>query len=1065
MDEPIEYSTELGNFFKKLGFNENEINFGLCVRNLNAVASDLIKLDSKREFFTTECEKQLKELSENITGPFKPVNRGGLGNELYRLFVHIAENEMTEEVGYLCALFVYSQLNTLLITGHTASPNVKTNRSRLRVFIEKVSKKAILLNEYSESENSIVDAEILLADVIANDKIEEHKKTAILLGNIYKAIRGNNDFSVMNKKRVGPAEPKLSVKRYKGPVKSTGGRGGKTPEKIDITNIYNFSKTVYAEEPTIEASSAIVHEVYETTETILYDRKEAKRHTQTKSAIENNYPQCHRRVLKNKEAKYFYKQLLVQYEQAIEYEQKKAILGMLFVLLLGLDDTWLSDIVIVDEINDFQQLDKRKILVAITGYFQFQQIELPHAYQPKKQNFPFIVSQENQLLTLPLPETLIPLLIDFKSMTSSSKFNIDSAIYDLEFNKMRGKLNRRFTNDKLREFTFNLYYRHSSKDEIYATLLKPISPYLIPASCYYSYTNFKVLEKIHTNAFTKVFGKCVPNTNNENDIYIGSKICIDDEKIKKWLVTLQSDLKNTIKGNRTLEELVLAHNNYVLYVSTLLLITTSHRPVNDIFHDRNHIFIDDRFALVGDKSVGINHNLRLVTLCNTAKQQLTYYINHLKNFSNRLSKFDTKTAGKLTALIAPSKKQSLPFLLLLNINNKGEINTSGVSKKVIENYWVELGLPTNFYRHYMCTALKNNDTKRELINFFMGHFMAGQNVISPSSPIKPKLLIEKLADEIEKVVSDLGLRALKGMSDGNTVASESDDKIIPLCFPKKYDFGIVKRLEKSKGKVKEAKNLTSAYIKQKHPEFFNDTKKALSDFALNKMKDYAISEGKLLNSLILNEFNKAIKKRARLSNRKPERIFYMSSGHEKSALTAGFAMHAQQYLVFKSIISQVAISEVAYSKINEKKCVHKLTLVYLHCLSEDLPYDLSVTDFYHLIKQQQKTINDALCFEHYFKKHGVIRYFPNIQSALLIRKLKSNLSKVVPSKKTIEIAMVKIMAALHKQNSLIPSSLAQLRKVVATGWIFNHSPTFHAYRKLQVFHALPLNIRNLENKS
>lgn len=1063
MDSPTEQSTAICDFFTNLGFIQNEINFGLCVRNLIAVAPELIKLDERRDFFTIECEKQLKELSENIIGPFKPVNRGGLGNDLYRLFIHIAENEMTEDVGYLCALFVYSQLNASLITGHTASPNVKTNRGRLRVFIEKVSKKAILLNEYIESESRIVDAEKLLADVIENDKIEEHKKTAILLGNIYKAVIGNNDFSVMNEKKVGPTEPRLSIKRYKGPVKLTRGKSGKTPQTTDMNTPYNFSKTVYADEPTIEASSPIFHEVYETTETILCDRKEAKRHTQTKSAIENNYPQNHRRVLKNKEAKYFYKQLLIQYERVIEYEEKKSILGMLFVLLLGLDDTWLSDIVIVDEINDFQQLDKRKILVSTKGLFQFQQIGLPHAYRPKKQNFPFIVSQENQLITLALPKSLIPLLINFKSMMSSSEFNIDRTIYDLEFNKMRGKLNRRFTNDKLREFTFNLYYRHANKDEVYASLLKHESPYLIAASCYYTSVNFKVLEKIHTNVFTKIFGECVPNINNESDIYIGSKLCIDAEKIKEWLVTLRSDVKYTIKGNRTLEELVLAHNNYVLYVSTLLLITTCHRPVNDIFHDRNHIFIDDGFALVGDKSVGINHNLRLVTLCSTAKQQLTYYINHLNNFSNRLSKFDIKAAGKLKALITPNKKQYLPFLLLLNINKKGEINTSGVGNKAIEYYWVELGLPANFYRHYMCTALKNNDTKREMINFYMGHFMTGQNVLSPSSPIRPKLLIEKLSDEIEKVVSDLGMRALKGMSDGNTVSSESDDNIIPLCFPKKYDFGIAKRLEKSKGKVKEAKNLTSAYIEQKHPEFYNDTKKALSDFALNKMKDYSISEGKHLNSLVLNEFNKAIKKRARLTNRKPERIFYMSSGHEKSALTDGFAMHAQQYLVFKSIISQVAISEIAYSTINEKKCVDKLILVYLHCLSVDLPYDLSVTDFYHLIKQQQKTINDAVCFEHYFKNHGVIRYFPNIQSALLIRKLKSNLSKVVPSKKTIEIAMVKIMAALHKQNSLIPSSLAQLKKVVATGWIFNQSPAFHAYRKLQVFHALPSNIRNLEN--
>ena len=1066
LDNKHNVKPSIFDFLSKLEIDPANKNFGLLIRNLNAIVPDLTKIDVKREFFSVECEAQLHELSSMTFGPFKPLKKGVLGNQLNHLLVHITEYEMKDDVCYLTALFIYSQLNKGLLTGHTASPLVKTNRLRLRVFIEQVSKHKIVLNDSIETENGLVDAEKLLATVIKNDKIEEHKKTAILLSNIYKAIKGNHNFSIMNKKKSGPTQPKLNQKQYKGPVKSKSGGSKKTPKPSDITDIYNFSKTVYADKPEIEASSAVVHQVYETTETALFERKEANRHTQTKSAIENNYPQNHRRVLKNKEAKHFYTQLIIQYEQHHEFEQKKAILGMLFVLLIGLDDTWLSDIVIVDEINNFQFLNKRKILISKTGHVQFQQIELPHAYLPKKQNLAFLASQENQIITLPLPKSLISLLIDIKSMMYSSEFKIDKDIYDIEFNKMRSKLKRRFTNDKLREFTFNLYYRQSNEDEVYATLLKPVSPYLIPSSCYYASANLDTLVKTHTEAFTKVFGECVPNINTENNIYIGSKLCIDTEKIKTWFATLQAEVKKTKKGNRTLDALILAHNNFVLYVSTLLLFTTSHRPVTDIFHDRNHIFIDDGFALISDKSVDINHNLRLVTLCYTAKKHLKYYIKHLNNISNRISKFDMNTAGKLKALTEPNKKQSLPFLLLLNIDKNGEIKTSGVNKKTLEHYWKDLKLPANFYRHFMNTALKENGNKRELINFFMGHFLTGQNVLSPSSPIKTKLLIEKLSTEVEKVANALDLRALKGISSGNLDIKEANKEInIQPIFPKKQAFGITKRLEKTKGKLKEAKQLASAYITQKHPVFFNDSKKALTKSSLNKIKDYTMQEGKGLNSLILNEFNKAIKKRARLSNRKPERLFFMSSGHEKSALADGFAIHAQQYLVFKTTISKIAINEIAYSNISEKKCVDKLIWVYLHCLSIDLPYDLPITDFYHLIKQPHGIVNNAVYFEYYFKSHGVIRYFPNNLSTMLIRKLKSNLSKTAPSKKTTCTALAKIMTALHKQNSLIPTSLTQLKKVAETGWIFNESPAFHAQRKLQVFHALPVNIRNLEKNN
>jgi len=1069
MNESIKGCTALYNFLEKLDVNKNEESYGLVIRHLHAIAPQLKKLDVRREFFTVECEIQLNELSKSITAPFKPIEIGLSDNQLYSLFVHITENEMKAEVSYLCALFVYSQLNTTLLTGHTASPNVKTNRARLRVFIEKVNKQSILLNEYTESDNNIADAEKLLADVIKDDKIEEHKKTAILLGNIYKAVIGNNDFSVMNQKKIGPVEPKPINKRYKGTVKPASGGSGKVTETGDISDIYNFSKTVYVDKPGADAGAAITYEVYETPETSLMNINEAKRFAQTKSAMENNYPQNHQRVLKNKEAKYFYKKLLCQFELVDGLEQKKSILGMIFILLIGLDDTWLHDIVIVDEINDYHQLNQGKILISTLGYMQFYQIEIPHAYTPTKSDFPFLVSKKNQVLTLPLPLTIIPILLEIKTMMNSPDFSVDKVIYEVEFTKMRTKLKRRFTNDKLREFSFNLYYRQSNNDEVVATLLKPVSPYLIPSSCYYTSVNSIELEETHVDGFTSVFGECAPLHNNDYDIYIGSKLCINAEKIQQWLLTLKSSNENNIKGNRTIESLVLAHNNYVLYVSTVLLITTGHRPVNDVFDNRNHIFIDDGFALIGDKAVSKNHDLRLVVLCETAKQQIKFYQEHLKNMSNRISKFDTDThlnvAGKLKALIDPNTKQSLPFLLLLDINVKGGIQTAGVCKKDIENYWSELGLPANFYRHFMCTALKNNKNQRVLINFFMGHFSIGQDVLSPFSPIKPKLVVEKLSTEIEKIVKKLNLQAVKGMSDGKNNLNEPDSSInIPSFFPTKSLFGISKRFENRKIKVQKAKKSASKYLESKHPNFYLNTKKTLSDFALDKMRDHAMSESTGLKSLILNEFNIAIKKRARLSHRKPERLFFLMSGHEKSTLINDSALRAQQFLVFKEIILRVAINKIAPTKENKKKCVDKLILVYLHCLSKDLPYILSIADFHHLIKQEHTLVKGALCFEFTFKNHGLVRYFPNSQSASLIQKLKLNLSKSVPSKKTIDKALGKIMVKLHKQNTLFPKSLIQLKKVAQTGWIFNDSPLFHAYRNKEVCHPLPIDIRNLENK-
>lgn len=1066
MNEYYKDYTALYDFLEKLDINVNAENLGLVIRNLIAVAPQLIKLDEIREFFTVECETQLNELASIYTGPFKSLSKRILDKELYSLLVHLPEYKMTKKVICLAALFIYSQLNTNLLTGHTASPNVKTNRARLRIFIEKVSKDVISLHEYIKDEKGIVDAERLLKNVVVNNKIEEHCKTAILLGNIYKAIIGNNNFSTMNKKKTGPAEPKQPVKSHPHTFKPTSGGSGKIPHTGDISDIFNFSKTCYTEKPDLEASSSISYVIYETPETTIINKNEANRYSQVKSSIENNYPQNHQRVLKNKEAKVFYKKLLCQFEMVDGIEQKKSILGMIFILLIGLDDTWLHDIMIIDEINDYHQLNKGKILVSTSGYIQFYQIELPHIYHPQKKEFNYLKSHKNQIVTLPLPLSIIPILFEIKASMVSSEFKIDKKIYDEEFTKMRGKLKKRFKNDKLREFSFNLYYRESGEDEVYATFLKPVSPYLIPSSCYYASANLKVLETIHTTSFTKVFGECAPPIESNSDRYIGSKLCIDITKIKQWLLTLKLDIESNIRGNRTPTELVSTHNNYVLYVSTVLLITTGHRPVNDIFDNRNHLFIDDGFALIGDKAVGKNHDLRMVTLCKTAKQQINFYQEHLKNMSNRISKFDIDTAGKLKALIEPNQKQSLPFLLLLNIDKNDEIKTTGVCKKSIENYWSDLGLPANFYRHFMCDALKKNNVKREIVNFYMGHFSSGQNLLSPFSPIKPKLMIEKLSTEIERVVNKLNLQAVKGMSDTKHYASKLNKCInAPLIFPKKSLFGISKRLETRSSKVQTAKELAMEYLEKIHPTFYLKTKKELSDIALDKMKDYAMSESNGLKSLILNEFNTAIKKRARLSHRKPERLFFLKSGYEKSILTNDSALRAQQYLVFREIILRVAIDSVALQKSNKKKCVDKLVWIYLHCLSKDLPYFLSIAEFHHLIKQECNFINDALCYESTFKNHGLVRYFPNSQSALLIRKLKLNLSKSAPSKQTISIAEKNIMANLHKKDDLIPKTLEKLKKVIKIGWLFNDSPIFHAYRNKEVYLPLPSYIRVLEKNN
>jgi hypothetical protein len=210
------------------------------------------------------------------------------------------------------------------------------------------------------------------------------------------------------------------------------------------------------------------------------------------------------------------------------------------------------------------------------------------------------------------------------------------------------------------------------------------------------------------------------------------------------------------------------------------------------------------------------------------------------------------------------------------------------------------------------------------------------------------------------------------------------------------------------------------------------------------------------------EYNKAIKKKAKLRNLKPERQFYTHFSYEKSVFTDQFVIGAQSYYITEKEISNMVISKVVHSNTSDKKCVEPLVLVYLHCLLIDLPFALSPTNFYHLIKGESIVYNDLICFEYTQEKLGVIRYFPNSFSLLLINKLRGQLSKVVPSKVTINIAQTKILTELHKKNKIFPKSLPEFKKVTGTGCIFNQSPAFNEYRKGKIFKQLPTKIRKLE---
>jgi hypothetical protein len=1055
---------ELQCILDKLKIDTNQAGFLIFIRNFNALIPHLIKVDTQRKYFTEYCLQALSDLSSEFEGPIFHRRTIATNSHISRLIFNFDTNKIAGTVSALLALFIISQLNEELITGHHASPLVKTNQCRLRVLIEKVAKGIIKVERADNAADAFVDIEKWLNEIALSDISEESCKAALLFGNIFTAVEGNNNFSTVNKKN-NENKPftgnKAPHKRYPRLVKFNFGSKKKSHPRDDITET---SCCVFIEKPDVEASAATIHEVCDYTKKEVLSEKEAKRFSRAKRAIENSYVQHHHRVLQEAEAYAFYTELLRRFDSADSDEQIKSIFAMMILLLVAVDDTWLNEIVIVDTLNHHEHLDKYKIVISTLGYVQFLQFDLPHSYHVTAKDYPYLKSHEYPLITLPLPLTLIPLIIKVKSLLDSPQFRFDKSVYEREFRKISATFNKRFSHDKMREFTFNLYYRESDNDEVIATFLNAISPYIPPSSCYYASIQLRQLVNIHTDSFTRVFGKLVPPLEIDNKVYIGSELCIDAEKIKVWLKTLVGPVKDALIGCRTIEDLVSAHNTYVLYVTTILLILTGHRPVNDVFDNRNHFFTESGFILIGDKAVGVNHTLRMVPLCDTAIKQVEIYLAHLERIAKRISRFDKKTAGKLKALIQPNKKQSLPFLSLLSIDKNNCIQMSGVSETLIEEYWSELKLPVNFYRHLMCTEIKNKSINREKINFFMGHYMSGQNPIGQDSPVKSKYLIQELSSVVEEIARELDITPLKGISDGHQNHAEQDMIFdIPPVFPKTKRLGIKERLSKTKLIREKAKNAVSEYLANIHPDFDSITHKKLTNTEINHIKSHVMSSPKKLRQLMFHFFNLAIKKRARSANRATESQFYTRLSSEKSALNDNFELNAQAYCLLYAEMSVLINTKFVFAEVHAKNRVEQLALVYLYCLLVDLPYDLSIKDFYELIISDVKQLHNAQYFELINKKKAFFRYFPSVHSLLLIKKLKVQFTSWSPSRKTITNGVTRVLTALNKKNQLLPATLRAYEKVARAGSIINQSPAFDKQRKKQAFHDLPPNIRTLEN--
>ena len=573
----------------------------------------------------------------------------------------------------------------------------------------------------------------------------------------------------------------------------------------------------------------------------------------------NNYPQEHSSVLNDLEASALYDFLLKRYTTQKESE-KKSCFSILLMLTIGLDFTWLKYVKIVTELS--QLSSERTIYITTDGVF-FYNVANPQDKKSSNKKTYIGKSVHSKTLQLALPNSMIFIIQEqYNSAISNEILDLDSDSINKTFDAIRHKLGRRFTRYTVRDYAFNLFYRQTG-DEVIATFLCPISNYTIPTGCYYTSITSNKLSEIQSKSLSMSFGTTTKITTDPNE-FVGSKILITKEEISELLSKLKLNLHqyNSI-SLRTSKQLIKHHNDYCRYVATMMLILTGHRPVNDIFDDKNYLFIQNNFCFIGDKASSYNNILRLCPLTDILVVQLKLYEQHLSNLAFRLHKLNPTLAENISRTNTAGIVHTAPFLFIIDKDNE----LRGVNESTIEDYWGDdFQYPANFYRHFLSSQFVSLNIPREKINYLLGHISTGQNPIAITSTLNTMAWLHEIGQYLNLISTELNVEPIKGVEKG-----KSQIQIEPIntsCI--NYVFGTAQRQENRINIMKKVTVSVNSYFQRYLPRVVDKTAKtydALTNLEVEGLKDYIdklpvyqVAKSYTLSQKILNGILESLEK-------------------------------------------------------------------------------------------------------------------------------------------------------------------------------------------------------------
>jgi hypothetical protein len=242
---------------------------------------------------------------------------------------------------------------------------------------------------------------------------------------------------------------------------------------------------------------------------------------------------------------------------------------------------------------------------------------------------------------------------------------------------------------------------------------------------------------------------------------VGSPFCPEKENVQKLVKELGSRAtkgsKFEIKTN--INSLVNYHNNYVTYISFMLLYSCGYRGIYDPLPDLDMINHRHKLIIITDKDYLDRISTRTIPITDIFLKQIELYKKHISVLVPLLIAIDPQIASGIYQSVKSTESIRVDNninaikninvehgpLFILELNRSGGIGTKRIEPGWLSQQTESFELAKNAGRHFLRSQLSKMVTNNELLDYFMGHAGYGES----SQEIKSSFNIQTASKELK----------------------------------------------------------------------------------------------------------------------------------------------------------------------------------------------------------------------------------------------------------------------------------------------------------------------------